>query len=303
MSACYSNALLRLCLAAALGLSGSGAWAEAIEKRAAAEPTGEVEIVNVAGTVRVSGWNKAEVEVGGEIEDQDRLEFSTQGSRTTIRVKSPRSRNGGGTDLIVRIPERSALTINTTSADQRIDRIKGRQRLQSVSGSIDTEIGIEELYAKSISGDIRVLGIGAEAAPPATMRRVSTVSGDITLSKINGEIELETVSGDMQIDATELTRARLNTTNGDIHIETKLAKDGRFDAETINGDVRLKLLGTVDAEFDIHTFNGDIDSCFGGEKVQTREFGPGRDLDFKQGAGSARVRIKTLNGEVDLCGR
>jgi DUF4097 and DUF4098 domain-containing protein YvlB len=132
---------------------------------------------------------------------------------------------------------------------------------------------------------------------------VTTVSGDLTLSKVQGEIEVETVSGDMRIDAGELTRARINTTSGDLRVAAKLAKDGRFDIETINGDVELRLLGTVDAEFNIHTFNGDIKSCFGSERVRNREYGPGRDLDFSQGAGSARVRIKTLNGDIDLCGR
>ena len=299
-----SKALLSAGIAAALGLLSSTATAEAIDKRAAAEPTGEVEIVNVAGSVRITGWDRAEVEVRGELADRERLEFSTASGRTSIRVVAPGNRMGnGGTDLIVRVPERSALSVNTTSADQTIDRVKGRQRLQSVSGTIDTEIGADELYAKTISGDVMVLGVGTDATPAATMRRVTSVSGDLILSKISGEIDVETVSGDMQIDAGELTRARINTTNGDLLVSAKLAKEARFDAETINGDVRVKLLGTVDAEFDIHTFNGDIESCFGGETVRAREFGPGRDLDFTQGAGSARVRIKTLNGDVDLCGR
>jgi DUF4097 and DUF4098 domain-containing protein YvlB len=95
----------------------------------------------------------------------------------------------------------------------------------------------------------------------------------------------------------------VRTTNGDMEIVTKLASGGRFDAETINGDVTLKLQGTVDAEFDIHTFNGEIDSCYADEQVRSRERGPGHDLNFTRGSGSARVRIKTLNGGIDLCGR
>jgi DUF4097 and DUF4098 domain-containing protein YvlB len=293
--------LLRLCVAAALGLTATTAFAEAIEKRAAADPKGEVEIVNVAGSVRVTGWNRPEVEVRGEIDDRaERLEFTTEGSRTIVRVVLPRNRgDSGGTDLVVRIPEMSSLTVNTVSADQEIDGVKGAQRLQAVSGLIHTEVAGEDFQAKTISGDILVSG-GSGGKP--AVYSVTTVSGDLTLSKINGEVEVETVSGDMTIEAGELTRARVRTTNGDMELSTKLAKGGRFDAETINGDVTLKLLGTVDAEFDIHTFNGEIESCYG-EEVRSRERGPGHDLTFTRGNGSARVRIKTLNGGVDLCGR
>lgn len=291
-----------LVVATALGLLTTTACAEPIEKRAAADPKGEVEIVNVAGSVRVTGWNRSEVEVRGELGDNaERLDFTTEGTRTIIRVVLPRNRgNSDGSDLVVRIPELSSLTVNTVSADQAIDGVKGAQRLQAVSGLIHTEASGEDFQAKTISGDILVSAVSG--AKPAVYT-VTTVSGDLTLAKISGEIDVETVSGDMEIEAGELSRARIRTTNGDMEVSTKLAKGGRFDAETINGDVTLKISGTVDAEFDVHTFNGEIESCYGEETVRSRERGPGHDLAFTRGSGSARVRIRTLNGGVDLCGK
>jgi hypothetical protein len=293
---------LRIAVAIALGLTATASFAEAIDKRAAADPRGEVQIVNVAGSVRVTGWNRSEVEVRGEIDDEtERLDFTTEGSRTIIRVVLPRNRsNSSGADLVVRIPEASSLIVNTISADQEIDGIKGSQRLQAVSGLIHTETSGEDLQAKSISGDILVSGTAG--AKPAVYT-VTTVSGDLTLSKISGEVDVETVSGDMTVEAGELSRARVRTTNGDMELSVKLAKDARLEAETINGDVSLRVLGTIDAEFDVHTFNGEIESCYGDETVRSRERGPGHDLNFTRGAGSARVRIKTLNGGVDLCGK
>jgi DUF4097 and DUF4098 domain-containing protein YvlB len=293
---------LRIGIALALSLSATVGYGEPIEKRAPADPKGEVEIVNIAGSVRVMGWNRAEVDVRGELDDSaERLDFVSEGTRTVIRVVLPRNRsNSGGSDLIVRIPEASSLTVNTISADQEIDGVKGAQRLQAVSGLIHSEVSGEDFQAKTISGDVLVAG--ASGAKPA-IYTVTTVSGDLTLSKISGEVDVETVSGDMTVEASELSRARVRTTNGDMELTTKLANGGRLDAETINGDVTLKILGTVDAEFDIHTFNGEIESCYGEETVRSRERGPGHDLTFTRGSGSARVRIKTMNGGVDLCGK
>ena len=57
----------------------------------------------------------------------------------------------------------------------------------------------------------------------------------------------------------------------------------------------------MNAEFDIETFNGDIDNCFGPKSRRTREYAPGNELQFSEGAPGARVRIKTLNGGVEIC--
>ena len=296
------NFSLRIAMAVAISLAAGASVAEPIDKRAPAEPRGEVAIVNVAGSVRVTGWNRSEIEVRGELDDNaEGLDFSTEGSRTTIRVVLPRNRgNSSGSDLVVRIPELSSLSVNTVSADQEIDGVKGSQRLQSVSGSIHTEASGEDFQAKSISGDVLVTGV-SNTKP--SMFTVTTVSGDLTLSKVSGEIDVESVSGDMTIEAGEVTRARARTTNGDMELNMKLPTNARLDAETINGDITLRVASPVDAEFDIHTFNGDIESCYGNETVRSRERGPGHDLNFTRGAGSARVRIKTLNGGVDLCGK
>ncbi len=301
MNARASKLLLNEALAGTLSLIATTGSAETVERRGPADPRGEVEIVNVAGSVRVRGWNRPEVEVRAELDsDAERLEFTTQGARTTIRVVLPRNRsNGGDSDLVVRIPEASTLRVNTVSADQEVDGIRGAQWLTAVSGTIHSEASGDDLQVKTISGDILVTGTGAQPAAYT----VTTVSGDITLAKIGGEIEVETVSGDLTVEANELSRARLRTTNGDMGVVTKLPSTARLDIETINGDVSLKILGTVDAAFDIHTFNGDIKSCYGDERVRSRERGPGHDLNFTRGEGSARVRVKTLNGDVDLCGR
>ena len=68
-----------------------------------------------------------------------------------------------------------------------------------------------------------------------------------------------------------------------------------------NGELRLHLRGAIDAMFDVETFNGQIDNCFGPEPQRAREFAPGSELRFKEGDGSALVRVKTLNGGVEIC--
>ena len=287
-------------VAAALLLAQS-AGAEEIEKSAQADPRGEVVIGNVAGEVQVTGWDRNEVRVNADLsEGVERLDFKTSGARTTIEVVLPRGRSyQGSTDLVVQVPRNSSLVINTVSADQTIKDVRGTQRLQAVSGMIQTELWNEDMELKNVSGEIWVRGHAGKGA-----MRVTTVSGDLRLEDIGPEMELNTVTGDMHVRVAELSKARIRTTNGDLELRAaKVTDDVRIDAEGINGDLRFRFPRTLDVEFDISTFNGEIDNCFGPKPHKTSEYGPGNALRFKEGNGDGRVRIKALNGTVEICNR
>ncbi len=284
-------------------LLAQAAGAEEIEKRAQADPRGEVAIVNVAGEVQVTGWDRNEVQVNADISEgsQQRLEFKTSGARTTIEVVLPKGHRNyhGSTDLVVRVPRNSSLSINTVSADQTIKDVRGMQRLQAVSGTIQTELFNEDLELKNVSGEVSVRGHNGQG-----VLRAQTVSGDLRLEDIGSEMELGTVTGDMNVRVAELSRARIKTTNGDLELRAaSVTGDLRIDAEGINGDLRFRFRGPLNAEFDIETFNGDIDNCFGPKPRRSREYGPGNELRFKEGNGDGRVRIKALNGTVEICNR
>lgn len=267
-----------------------------------ADPRGEVEIVNVAGAVEVSGWDRSEIQVDADLgSNVERLEFKRDGQRTYIKVML-RNRGGsaGATDLIVKIPRDSSLTVNSVSADQRIVGVRGAQRLQAVSGGIETDFGPGELELKTVSGNIVARGLRGGKSGSL---RATSISGDMQLDDLGPELDLNTVSGDMSVHLDRLDRGRIKTTNGDLDFTAALGDEVRLDAEAINGDLRFTLRGPISAEFDIETFNGDIDNCFGPEPSRTREYGPGNELRFTQGKGDGRVRIKTLNGAVTVCKR
>lgn len=292
---------MRVAVMVAAALLAQSAGAEDIEKSAQADPRGEVSITNVAGEVQVTGWDRNEVHVSADLSDGvQRLEFKTSGARTIIEVVLPRGRiYHGSSDLVVQVPRNSSLVTNTVSADQTIKDVRGMQRLQAVSGMIQTEVWNEDLELKNVSGEVTVRGHNGKG-----VLRVTTVSGDIRLQDIGPEMDLNTVTGDMQVRVSELSKARIKTTNGDLELRTgSLTRDARIDAEGINGDLRFRFRGALDAEFDIETFNGEIDNCFGPKPHRTREYGPGNALRFKEGNGDGRIRIKALNGTVEICNR
>ncbi|MCJ7450889.1 MAG: DUF4097 domain-containing protein [Steroidobacteraceae bacterium] len=287
-------------LAAAMLLAASPASLAGtpINESAAADPSGSVEVSNISGTVSVTGWDGNQVEVTGTLGDgTERLDFITQDKVTRIKVILPKNaHNVDDTDLVIRVPAGSSLSVNTISADITAQGVAGAQRLQSVSGDIRTVAGSEDVECKSVSGDVAIDGSGKKG-----LIGITTVSGDVKALKVAGEVNASTVSGDVLLGLGVTERSRVRSTSGDLVMAMRLAGDGKFDAETISGDVRLNLFGDVEAEYDISTFSGDIRNCFGPKPVSTSEYTPGKELRFSEGKASSRVRIKSLNGDIKLC--
>jgi DUF4097 and DUF4098 domain-containing protein YvlB len=172
------------------------------------------------------------------------------------------------------------------------------QRLQSVSGNVRTEASGEDIECRTVSGDVEITGSARNG-----LVSITTVSGDVRASRLAGEVNGSTVSGDFTLGVGEITRSRLRSTSGDLGLRGRLAKDARLDLESISGGVRLDIEGPVAAEFDVSSFNGDIRNCFGPQPVRTSEYAPGSELRFREGEGGARVRIKTLNGDISVCNK
>jgi len=293
----HRRALLALVAAAGVCLATTAA-ADDINKRAAADPEGQVEVSNTSGSVTIQAWERNEVEVTGDLDDDgEQLEFVASGKLTRIKVVLPGKKHSDGeADLTIRVPTRSSINVNTVSADIEVQGVMGAQRLQSVSADIRTQAGTEDVECKTVSGDIDIAGQGHRA-----LLTLTTVSGDARVRGVAGEVNANTVSGNVDLSLGDTTRSRLRSTSGDLNLQGKLVSDAKLDVESISGDVRINLQGPVAAEFDLSSFNGEIRNCFGAKATRPDEYLPGTELRFTQGAGTGRVRIKTMNGDISVC--
>ena len=269
----------------------------AIQERRAADPQGEVEIVNVSGTVEIHGWDRSEVEVGGTAGDNVvRVDVTSAGNRTSIHVVS-RSAPAWGSDaeahLIVHVPAKSAVMATLVSADFKVTGVLGDLKVQSVNGSLTGDVG-GNVRATTVSGDVRL------TARAAKVIEVKTISGNIQLTGGGGEVDITTVSGSATIELAEVTRARFKSVSGDMTAELALAPEGQLEGESVSGDVSVKFAAAPAAEFDVQSFSGDIRNCFGPKPMQSH-YGPGSRLEFKNGEGHAHVRVNTKSGDVRLC--
>jgi DUF4097 and DUF4098 domain-containing protein YvlB len=288
---------LIVCLLPLAALAGS----DSIERKVAASPDGEVVISNVSGTIDVRGWDRNEVQVTGRLgRDVERVDVDSSDGRTVIKVVLPRGNNrDGDADLEVSVPKGSRVEVTAVSADVSSRGVLGTQRLKSVSGEVTADISGNDSEVRSVSGDVTVRGDGK-----AVSLRVSSVSGSLDLTNAAGKVEVVTVSGDARVQMGEASEIRGRTTSGDLEVSGNLTRDGRVEVEGVSGDITLRLSAPGGLSLDIETFSGDIEGCLADNVERVSKYGPGKRLNTRNvEAGGARVRAKTLSGDIDICNR
>lgn len=296
------RASVALAIVAAAPAVAFAAPPRTVDQKLAADPQGSVEITNVAGKVEVQGWDRNEIAVTGTLgKAVERLDFTSAGGRAEVRVILPKSNtynDEGSAYLVIKVPAKSSVAANVVSADLAARGVVGRQQLQSVSGNVEADAS-RETRVRTVSGDIRL----ATKNEPGTLE-IRTVSGDvIAQGGAAGEVDVTSVSGDAKLTLGTLSRAKFKTVSGDLNVDAGLANDGRFEAESVSGDVVIDFRGKAPpAEFDVETLSGEIANCFGPKAVEPK-YGPGSRLTYREGAGTAQVRVDTKSGDVRICTR
>jgi DUF4097 and DUF4098 domain-containing protein YvlB len=294
----YSNhaALLFACALPLAAFAGN----DSVDRKVAASANGEVVISNVSGSIDVRGWDRNEVQVTGHLgEGVERLDLETSGGRVVVKVVLPRGKShDGDADIEVSVPRNSSVEVSAVSADVSSRGVLGTQRLKSVSGEVTADIAGDESEVRSVSGDVTVRGTGK----PVRLR-VSSVSGNLDLTNAAGSLDLVTVSGDASVQMSDTSDVRGRTTSGTLEVRGKLTRDGRVDVEGVSGDIILRLSAPGGLSTEIESFSGDINGCLADNVERVSKYGPGKRLNIRTVESGARVRAKTLSGDIDICDR
>jgi DUF4097 and DUF4098 domain-containing protein YvlB len=203
----------------------------------------------------------------------------------------------------IHVPRGSELDVSGVAADISATDVEGRLQLKTVSGGVKADVFQKDTEVKTISGDIVLRGRGKDAG--AEGLHLSSVSGTIRVDHAGGDVEAVNVSGDMLLRLDHAARdVRVRSTSGDVTFEGRLAKGGNLEAQTVSGSLSIRAVPEGALDFEVNTFSGDIKNCMGLEAQRVSQYGPGRRLNGTRGTESqeeARVRLKSMSGNVELC--
>jgi Putative adhesin len=264
---------------------------------------GTVEVSNVRGSIKVTGWERNAVAVAGSLGADTRLVFEGSASRVVVRAERISEGKGwfgwGGsgpnedTLLQVFVPFAASLEVEGVSADIRILGIKSSESLsaESVSGDVNVQAHTDRLDISSVSGD-------AEFSGRAERVDAETVSGDLRLSGIDGEISTDTVSGRVEIVASKLSKINAGSVSGDMEFDAELIGNANVSIEAMSGEITLSLPASLSATVNAETFSGSLHSDFPVKVID--EDGPGSQMRGKLGSGDARIELESFSGDIEL---
>jgi DUF4097 and DUF4098 domain-containing protein YvlB len=264
---------------------------------------GSIDLSTMGGSVTVRGAD-ADGEVstmGGDILIEDvkgNLKGSTMGGKVTYRNVAGRSGRS----------EDEEMTISTLGGDITIDKTDRKVRAKTFGGDIDVGGG-EEVNVTTMGGDINV-----DEAPRGA--KVSTMGGDITIGSAGEYVKAKTMGGDIEVEAID-GRIDASTMGGDVDVTmTGDPTKGKRDVEisSMGGDITLTVPDGLSMEFDIDLRYSKgkegryrIKSDFPMNQEETTKwegrwgnryrhiYGTG-----KVGSGEHLIRIKTINGNIEI---
>ena len=280
-----------------LSAPGAAVSGEHIDQTLPMPADGLIAVENVAGSVEFVTWDRAEVQIRGEVGSSvEEVEVSSTSSGVRVRVINRKGEHRvAGTDLHLRIPEAARVEAETVSADITLSGSRGeRVILRTVSGDLEVEAKPQRIDLRTVSGDVEFEGTVSRSV-------FETVSGEIVIVGAAGEISASTVSGDVSLEAGEVTQGRFEAVSGDLILSLSLADGGRLACDSMSGDVKLSLPASQKAEFTAQSFSGSIHTDFGeSSRVST---GPGVVLEHREGESGAKIRLESFSGDISIRSR
>ena len=126
---------------------------------------------------------------------------------------------------------------------------------------------------------------------------VWSVNGGVSVEGVTSEVRAGTVNG--SVDAASAGGpVQASTVNGSVHATMgRLDGDEDLDFSTVNGTVVAVFAGDIDANIDLSTVNGRFQTDW--PVTITGRIDP-RHLRATLGKGGRRIRLSTVNGNVEL---
>lgn len=266
-----------------------------IDRRIAIAPDASIRITNMAGIIRITGWDVDSIAVAGTITAGSGFYFGGKGRAAKMGVeRKDETLAEPGSTLEVKVPRGARVWVKSGTANIEVTGLRGEVECTSVSGSIRVEGSLKLLIAESMEGNLNASG-------PIDVLRLKGGAGTITIRGARGDIMASTVGGAIVAMDGAVVRAHLETVSGTIAYDGSVDPRGTLESVTHSGDVTLRLPPDISAEFDLESFDGAI---FVGlmSKGAEKPF-KGKPVGFLTGEGGSHIMVRSFKGEIRILKR
>ena len=132
----------------------------------------------------------------------------------------------------------------------------------------------------------------------ATLEDIGDVNGNVDIQGVEGEVSAQTVNGSVDIDGTR-GAVSAESVNGNVHVKwAEFPSKGDVSMQSVNGGLDLKLPSQdVNADVEASSMNGSIHSDY---PITVHNSFLSHKLEGQIGHGGVPIRLKTVNGSIDI---
>ena len=131
----------------------------------------------------------------------------------------------------------------------------------------------------------------------ARLDEIKLINGSLDITGVSGEVRASCING--RLEASNLSgRAKLSTINGELDAKFDQLAGQSVELNSVNGSLDLTIPSDSNAEVEASTLSGNINNDFGLHVNNHRVVG--RDLRGDIGNGGARIKLKNVNGRIEI---
>jgi|SRR5579859_1796787 len=233
-----------------------------------------VEITNVGGDLRITGWdqNQLVAETGNE----EGVHFEQDGDR--LRLQSD-------DDLTIRLPHGAQVSVRTVGGDANLKFLQQKLAIGNVGG----ELTLRQIAGANIGvvgGDVKVKRVNGDV-------QVGHVGGDMEAREVDGAFKSGNVGGDLFLD--EVGGAIQAIAGGDVKLSVNFKPDQEYSVQA-GSDLTCRVGPGASARLSLIA-GGDISLDVPGAQV----VGNSNHKTVTLGAGAAAVNLRA-GGDLHLTG-
>ena len=281
-----------LALALLLVAASAPLMAQAPVRRLPVAPDASIRILNLAGSIRVSGWDHDSIAVAGAPPaGGGKLLMGGSERGVKVVVEADAATDLPGTNLEIRVPRGVNLWVKSATATIAIEGLTGEVEASTVTGSIAVRGSPSVLVAESMEGDLDI-------AVSARITQLKTAGGAITVRDAANEITATSVSGVIRLlNARGVSSGRLESVSGSVLFNGAVAPGGTLDLQTHDAPIEILLPPRQNALVEVTAFGGRTINRIPGLAGAP---GKGKAVQYRLGNGRARVVARSLKGDVSL---
>lgn len=282
------TSLISVCVACAVAAQTNEVDGPLLRARHAA-PRLQLKVVNLAGSVRLVGWDKDSIVVRGHVARIENFYFGGRDSSMKFGIEDRGDgRALGRGDLVVYLPKGTQVSVKTVEGDIIASDMSGW--FYTVSGNVRLSGTASTIEVQSMSGNVDL-----NVVTPWVHAR--TGDGNLLVRGEPQDVDASTIGGTLSIASSTIVRGQFGSVAGNVQYAGSPVAGAIFDFSNHSGAIEFLLARSVSGVFSLSSIVGTIENGF--TQVRPIATTP-QSIRVSLGRGGAQVAARTFKGAIRL---